>query len=131
MKIRSGFVSNSSSSSFILATAKDNKKSPIKITIECNLKDIIEDTIETEKQWVEYLSEHCCYGESFADQLKEDEWLRKKYEKGIKQLKAGKILLVGNCSNEDDDAVSQFIFDNKLKGHIDETKYSIVEDAMH
>lgn len=131
MKIRTSFVSNSSSSSFILGTSKKNRNKPIKVTIECDINDIIDDVIETEQQWAEYLFDEYCYGESLTDQMGEDKWLKERYEKGIAQLKAGNVLLVGSCSNEEDSAISQFIFDNKLKGNIDSKIYTIVEDAVH
>ena len=131
MKIRTSFVSNSSSSSFVLGTAKKNKNKPFKITIECDIYDIIDDIIETEEQWVNYLFENYCYGESLTDQMEEDKWLKERYENGISELKTGNVLMVGCCSNEDENPVSQFIFDNKLEGNIDETIYNIVEDAFH
>ena len=131
MKIRTSFVSNSSSSSFILGTSKKNKNNPIKITIECDINEIIDDVIETEERWMEYLSEEYCNGNSLTDYMKEDRWLKERCEKGIAELKAGNVLLVGCCSNEGDSAISQFIFDNKLKGNIDQTIYNIVEDAFH
>ena len=51
MKVRNGFVSNSSSSSFIIATDKKGSKNsiPLEIKVEIDLKKYIDESISTIK----------------------------------------------------------------------------------
>jgi len=91
MKIRNGFVSNSSSSSFIVAT-DGQTVIDFKVTI-----DLAEygDVIKTKGDLDNYFTHN--YGSSWR---KDDEYLMDNYNKCVDALKRGKILILGYVSNE-------------------------------
>lgn len=101
MKIRHGFVSNSSSSSFIVATAKN-----CRVGIEVDLSEIADVIIRSEKDLEDFLKEQeddnyrgpGLYGENLK---KAREWLA-----------VGMVIVLGRVSNEDDNPASQFFHEN-------------------
>ena len=129
MKLRQAFVSNSSSSSFILATDPKNAKKKIRITIECDAHELIDKTITNKKELEEWYLEE--YGYDTLEEMFEDSYGREEYNQALKQLEMGKVILIGDCSNESYEIVSRVVFDNGLEGNIDETEYKIIRDAEH
>jgi len=108
MKVRIGFVSNSSSSSFILPFNKDEEFT-IKLTVD-DLKEAInqsEDSrvyaiVTTENGLKEYLVEE--YGsrnQSFDDLTKEDGWVLGKYRELMEILDKGKCVMFGSIDQND------------------------------
>lgn len=96
MKARNGFVSNSSSSSFIVAVKDRNKTSTkVKIEIEVDLSRYAEETIDTAERLCEYFMDN--YGLD-AEELKDHE----KYQKCKKAIEAGKVILIGSFSDQDE-----------------------------
>ena len=92
MKIRSGFVSNSSSSSFIVAIPKDSKKVHITVNTTVDLLDHVEEVLKTKKEVIRYFTN--VYG---LDNCSE-EWL----EKCFQAIKEGQEILVGSVSDENE-----------------------------
>jgi hypothetical protein len=108
MKVRIGFVSNSSSSSFILPFDK-GEEFTIKLTID-DLKEVInqsEDskvyaTITTESELKERIMEQ--YGgrdQSFEDLIKEEGWVLDKYQEVMELLDKGKCVMFGSLDQND------------------------------
>ena len=129
MKIRTGFVSNSSSSSFVVATKADKKE--LKIQVELTLDHLVNKVIKTEKQWEEYCLEN--YGFETLQELFEDKYYSPKYLGGLNEIKAGKTLLVGSCSNEsydDETGAEMYLFNNGLK-ELNPKKFKVIEDPQH
>lgn len=93
MKIRNGFVSNSSSSSFIVAVEDSNKPLKISINVENEC-----DTIRT----LEELKNCDHYKYDDDDELAENE----EYQNAVKAISEGKILKFFSASNEDDSIMS-------------------------
>lgn len=104
MMIRLGFVSNSSSSSFIISTNKTDET----IKVEVNLIDLIETfgeygesglkrVVKTKQELDEhYINE---YGWSKCNTLEkifnDEEWIRIEYEKILKEIESGKVVIFG------------------------------------
>ena len=109
MKIRQGFVSNSSTSSFILASSRDDLK--VKITVEVDLKEMANTIIKTEEQLESY------YRENWGYPL-ENKGLIKDYNIALKAIKEGKTVYIIDVSN-DYGGIQQLIYDDSglLKGH--------------
>jgi hypothetical protein len=93
MKFRAGFVSNSSSSSFIIGVKEPLKK--IMVTVEIDINPYVEKAIKTEQDLFKYFQNE--YGEHF---LQEDAWSTKMYNKCLSSIRNGETILVGSFTNE-------------------------------
>lgn len=120
MKIRKSFVTNSSSSSFILMSKKDIHNENILFTISVPSYSIIDDTITNKEELLEWFD--CHYGAQpeyeYWDEF-EDE-----YNEMLSKIEEGFSFYIGRASNEDDEAISQLLyyhgFDNtELPKHIE------------
>jgi len=120
MKIRAGFVSNSSSSSFIVAVDKDAGKTKFKLEIEVDFKEYARETISTMKEFIKYLNYN--YGENDCDWFGEE-----KLAKVEKALKDGKVILIGSFTDNGGDEIEYFLCRQGLKGHVDEDEVVIIE----
>ena len=94
MKIRNGFVSNSSSSSFVITKNKNNSKIELKIDISKYIT--VYNTIEELKQY--YIDDFCYDEEDFVDD--------KSWEKCVEAIKNGKQVIMFHADNESDDILS-------------------------
>jgi hypothetical protein len=122
MKQRGGFISNSSSSSFIIAVPKDGK---LTISIEVNLEDVLKHRFSTKEQLEEYIEEDYMYGEQTLEELLEEEpWVAEWYHKAIEQLALGKEVIEVRGSSEGDSALESFIYEGGL------TKESLPEGCV-
>lgn len=110
MKIRNGFVSNSSSSSFIISTKKAVEEIPV--VIEADLMDLISDSIETEEELNRYFKNH--YGCDSYESA--DEYEKKLWDKMKKAIAEGNVLHCGRGSNEDSDMLSMEVYEHGLHG---------------
>jgi hypothetical protein len=97
MKIRSGFVSNSSSSSFIIAV-KDEDNTKVSITFEVDLSAYADKPIST----IEDLNKYFDYDRSW------------KYEECRKAIENGKTILIGRFSDECTDSEETFLCYNGI-----------------
>ena len=85
MKVRNGFVSNSSSSSFVVAMSKEGKP---EITIKVDLTKYTDHILSTIQELNEYWGN-------------ERDEINKLYEDCRKAIEAGQIVYMGNFSDED------------------------------
>ena len=119
MKIRSKFVSNSSSSSFLVAT--DEKKPIIKLVVEVDLSELGE-KIKTKKQLDEY----------YADEI---EWRREDgidfpmYDRAVEALKEGKTLIAGYASDDGDNQIEGFMIHGFSQFVDPEDGVEVIEDC--
>ncbi len=97
MKIRQGFVSNSSSSSFILAKPKGSK---VTFTVTLALDELVDETITTDAELETYLED---YYEPYRTEILQ-------YGKSL--LLAGKELIIGSVANDDDNQLSCMIYEH-------------------
>jgi len=116
MKTRQGFVSNSSSSSFIVAAEKgENEK--ISLTLEVDLGQYGA-RITSKEELDEYVREEYMYNddETLEEFLEDDPWLKDKYEKILVALEKGKVVFWGSASyNETDDPIELMIGNGGLR----------------
>lgn len=100
MKKRSGFVSNSSSSSFIIA---QDKNEDLKLQVEMTLSP--EKVITTVEELAEWAEDE--YGSGWG----EYEHAKKEYDKCKKQLEAGKVVQIFRVSSDDyEDTGSLYLY---------------------
>lgn len=106
MKVRKGFVSNSSSSSFVVA-ALPNKPCYVVPATDAGT-DLHDDDgvelIETIEELDTYLVENYYYKD------KKPLW----YNKAVKALKAGKVLYMGSFSNESYDNIDALLCEHGI-----------------
>ena len=111
MKIRTGFVSNSSSSSFVLSTnIVDYEDDKVKVYIEMPINDLVEKVITNEEELKDYYENYI--GVSVDEMLEATRYYHEElddYQKRLDILNDGKILLCGECSN-DESAFSGMIY---------------------
>jgi hypothetical protein len=112
MKIRKGFVSNSSSSSFIIAS--DVPKEELAITYTFRLEPLIEDTLETEEEITEYIIERWGYRgcETLQAILDDSRYAGTAYRKMMSAFQEGKVVYIGRVANDDVNTVSQMIYED-------------------
>jgi hypothetical protein len=116
MKIRNGFVSNSSSSSFIVS-CKDRTKAKITVSFEVDLAkygDIIKTVEELEQYYVEL------YGFDSIEELETDVAAYDEFQKCKRAITKGEIIIMGSFSNEDDDPISQLLCESGIRIYCDE-----------
>ena len=120
MKIRNGFVSNSSSSSFIVAV--DNEEdTKVKVSVDVDLKDY-GTVIRNIEELDEYFKKR-----HYIEKLEEmDEYLKESYNNCKNVIHNGKIIVDGSFSSEGD-PLESFLCENGL-GNLDiENKVKIIE----
>ena len=98
MKIRLGFVSNSSSTSFIVASKNSLK---LILKIEVDLFPFVEETLKTKAEVDQYFEDY--------DKEKDGE-----YAKCIEALKSGKKVYVGNLANDTGNGLEAFLCENGI-----------------
>jgi len=87
MKIRSGFVSNSSTSSFIIAVDKEKLIDPFIIKVEFNLSDFVQETLKTPQEVEDYIESKSKITARQATLLRNE-------------VKKGKVILMGDIDCE-------------------------------
>jgi hypothetical protein len=102
MKIRKGFVSNSSSSSFIVAVDKGTNVKCTSNPMTCNLNDYVNHTIKTEKELWEYYQDNCGYN-TVEGMKVDDEYSYNEYVKCLGMIKQGKVILFGEFEDQGGD----------------------------
>ena len=114
MKIRESLVSNSSSTSF-MAMVADKKKMKVQLSFEIDLEDYLDKYITTIKELNYYFI--CDYGNIHSDPtleiekvLKENSFLKEKYENAKRGIEQGKLILIVRFSSEDSPE-GQFLYE--------------------
>ena len=100
MKLRTSFVSNSSSASFIVSQKKGQEP---KVVIETRIRSLTRHTIETENDLEEWLKDR-------YDRYFDKDFIQKKRQLIKSCLDKGETVYICECSNEDGDAISGVLF---------------------
>lgn len=103
MKIRSGFVSNSSSSSFVLVT--NTKNSNVKVKVEFDMSGFIDKTLSTIEELQDWFLEYHDYDiqDSTFDELLEevDEYEKEQYKKYKAHIDKGFSVHLGDLDQHE------------------------------
>lgn len=110
MKMRSGFVSNSSSSSFIIAT-EPGKGAPT-ITVTMSLESVITETFKTKEELDKHILQDYGWGDNptIESILEEESYIKGWYNASVKALEEGKVVYKGWGNSDEPDPVAQFIY---------------------
>ena len=101
MKIRTGFVSNSSSSSFVISVKKGGD-AKFKLALVYDARENGH-TIRTEEELKSYAREEWYEWET-------DEHSVERFNAWLKEIKAGREVIICHVSNDDEDTVSNAIY---------------------
>ena len=106
MKIRNGFVSNSSSSSFIVAVKSEDKaKTKITVTFDVDLKDYLEHPIVKTVKELKRIYKEELYYDIDNENNDEDCAYMIQFLKAKKAIESGKMILIGSFSSESGEGV--------------------------
>jgi hypothetical protein len=112
MKIRNGFVSNSSSSSFIISS----KEKP-EMVMKIDVSKISEYEVHNKKELDRYFEENNDYYDSLEDYL-EDDYNKEQYRELLNELKEGNTIYIGDVCSDDDNDNSSYIYCHGFDGDI-------------
>jgi hypothetical protein len=123
-KFRQGWVSNSSSSSFIISAQEDTT---LKVMVEMDLSKCIDKTLKTKEDVEKYIiSQHGWSNKPLKEVLEED-YVREQYDGMVGAVKSGDIVYVLSGSSDDyDNAPGTYLYNNGLKGL---QNINIIEDG--
>ena len=106
MKVRNGFVSNSSSSSFIVIADKGKE---LKASLKVDLSKMVDTVLRTQEDVCKYIVKKSWSDESFSALIK-DKYIKKEYDEMMSYINDGKEVHVGSfCS--DDDPLSGYLYE--------------------
>lgn len=113
MKVRAAFVSNSSSSSHIIACEPGVTPT---FTVEMEIPE--SKAITTKEQLDQFVVDwYGVRGETAEWILENEPWMKKRYDKAIAALRDGKVVYEFVASNDYDDPVGNYVYSNGFPGN--------------
>jgi hypothetical protein len=111
MKIRNGFVSNSSSTSFVIGV-KDKTITKVKMEVDVDLSELGYQ-ITSIHDLLEYFDDRYCWNPDTSD---DDEYCEKQFNKYAKVIESNKTIWICNASSEGfENPLEQFFCNEGLK----------------
>ena len=132
MKIRNGFVSNSSSSSFVVAMPKSYSdfKTKIKIETYVDLSSYGE-VISNIEELDSFVLEEYCYGHKTPSELFEDEpYIFELYSKMKKAIEEGNVVINGSFGDEGTEVLESFLCREGLKGNVEDKNVQVIQNEV-
>lgn len=109
MKIRNGFVSNSSSSSFIVSVDKV-KGGKFKISLDVDLANFADKKISSLEDLDKYPSEYPL----------DAEWDKETYEEIKLEIEKGRDVLIGSFASDNDNTIEQLLCEKGIPKDVEE-----------
>ena len=112
MNIRLGFVSNSSSSNFIVSTSGDEAWVEVRINIAAYAEGVVKTKAELDEYFIERFGWN---DDTDLDAIFEESPIyAKMYEEASAALDRGETVLLGSFSSDSDDSAELFLYDNGI-----------------
>ncbi len=128
MKLRSGFVSNSSSSSFVISAKKN---ADLKVTVEISLTP--DNVLETEADLEEYILNEYGTSDQTLKQLLEDnetEYVSEQYEQYLKEIKKGNVIYIGSVASDDGSPGSNMLYEQGIGDNLSTKGAKLLQDCQ-
>jgi len=120
MKIRKGFVSNSSSSSFIIASDKEPGDLELKVELKCKADKITNGVIRTEEELISFCKKELCWNDNG---FKTEE-----FENMLNSIRKGKKLICCQVGNEEENPLETILFEEGIDNLILSENSKIVHE---
>ena len=125
MKVRDGFVSNSSSSSFVIGVEPETEG--FEVVLKVSFDDLNATRISTLKELdAYYTDEYVWKSEDLLEALEEEQVLEE-YQRAVKVINEGKVIYCGSVGNDYGSPIANFLYSNGF-GDLDKRFTIIRED---
>jgi hypothetical protein len=125
MKTRTGFVSNSSSSSFVISAKKN---ATLKVNIEITLSPHA--TLKTKDEIKEHLmDEHASPNQTWEQFIEDDDgYALQRYDEWSAEIDKGNHIYIGSVSNQDE-ASDMFLYDHGIGDGLINKDAKVLQDC--